>query len=109
MIREKHAIELDETYSYLKKKKLLLVEKKKKILPNDAVRSDELELGISAVEGGLARGIGSDIAEITGVADLGGGSTVSHTVGVEVTTGRHASVGVVTELAIKITCTVTRY
>lgn len=62
--------------------------------------SDELELGIVAVEGGLARGIGSDVAEITGVADLGGGGTVGHAMGVEVTTGRHASVGVVTELAI---------
>jgi hypothetical protein len=34
------------------------------------------------------------------VADLGGGGTVGQAVGVEVTTGRHASVGVVTELAI---------
>lgn len=64
--------------------------------------SDELELGVGAVEGGLAVGASGDVSEITGVADLGGGGTVGHAVGVEVTTGRHASVGVVTELAISL-------
>lgn len=62
--------------------------------------SDELELGVGVVEGGLAVGAGGDVSKITGVADLGGGGTVGLAVGVEVTTGRHASVGVVTELAI---------
>lgn len=62
--------------------------------------SDELELRVGGVEGGLAVGAGGDVSEITGVADLGGGGTVGQAVGVEVTTGRHASVGVVTELAI---------
>lgn len=62
--------------------------------------SDELELMVVAVEGGLAVGAGGDVSEITSMADLGGGGTVGLAVGVEVTTGRHASVGVVTELAI---------
>lgn len=64
------------------------------------MRSNELELGIGGVEGGLAISTGGDVAEITGVANLGGGGTVGQAVGVEVTTGRHASVGVVTKLAI---------
>lgn len=62
--------------------------------------SDELELMVVAVEGGLAVGAGGDVSEITSMADLGGGGTVGLAVGVEVTAGRHASVGVVTELAI---------
>lgn len=78
-------------------------------LPNDAVGPDELELSIGTVEGGLARGIGGDIAEITGVADLSGGGTVGQAMGVEVTTGRHASVGVVTELAIRMEWKIVRY
>lgn len=76
------------------------LEKREGDVPDDAVGSNELELGVGVVEGGLAIGTGSDVSEITSVADLGRGGTVGLAVGVEVTTGRHASVGVVTELAI---------
>jgi len=69
-------------------------------LPNDAVRSNELQLDIRGLEGGVALSVGGDVSEITGVADLGIGSTVGQAVGVEVGTGGHASVGVVTKLAM---------
>ena len=62
--------------------------------------SNELQLNIGGVEDSLAVGISSDVSEITGVADLGIGSTVGQAVGVEVGTGGHASVGVVTKLAM---------
>jgi len=65
---------------------------------NDAVGSNKLELGIGGIQGGLAISTDGDVAEITGVADLGGGGTVGQAVGVEVSTSRHASVGVVTKL-----------
>lgn len=76
------------------------LEIKRRNVPDDAVGSDELELGVGVVEEGLAVGAGGDVSEITSVADLGGRGTVGLAVGVEVSTGRQASVGVVAELAI---------
>lgn len=69
---------------------------------NDGVGSNELQLLIVHLENGLAVSISLNVTEITGVADLGVGGTMGQTMGVEVGTGRHASVGVVTELAINM-------
>lgn len=85
---------LDKTWQFMKSNI------SRYILPNDAVGSDELELVVRGLEGSLARGVGSDVAEIAGVADLGGGGAVGQAVGVVVTTGGQAAVGVITKLAI---------
>ncbi|KAI9017253.1 TCP-1/cpn60 chaperonin family-domain-containing protein [Gaertneriomyces semiglobifer] len=66
---------------------------------NDAERTNELDLGI--LKGSLHGTVGTDddVAEVTDVTDGVLGSTVGVVVGVEVATGRSASVRVVTELA----------
>jgi hypothetical protein len=64
---------------------------------DDALRADELDELVGHRALGVALSIGLDVAEVTDVAGLVRGSSVSLAEGVEVRTGRGAAVGVVAE------------
>lgn len=64
----------------------------------DALRTNDLDQLVLDGTDGVTLGIGLDVAQVTNVTDLIGGSTVSLAEGVVVRTGGGAAVGVVTEL-----------
>lgn len=64
----------------------------------DALRTNDLDQLVLDGPDGVTLGVGLDVAQVTNVTDLVGGSAVSLAEGVVVRTGGGAAVGVVTEL-----------